>query len=149
MAEAAANLARNVKHLRDLRGLTQAQASALAEIPRATWAHGETGEANPTLAVRVGDRATRLQYATCTALAYVTTAVLALGEDGRRWILLPWLTLPLGIALTRRVTGGLSGRDLNPMLERTGKLLLIFGVLLAVGLVLTGRAQAALPPAGG
>jgi len=91
-----------------------------------------------TLAVRLGDRATRVQYALFTALAYLSTAALALSGEGRRWILLPWLTLPLGIALTRRVTGGLAGRDLNPMLERTGKLLLAFGVLLAVGLMMAG-----------
>ena len=53
MQEPASNLARNVRHLRELRGLTQAQVSALADIPRATWAHMETGEANPTLAVLV------------------------------------------------------------------------------------------------
>lgn len=53
MPEPAANLARNVRHLRELRGLTQAQVSALADIPRATWAHVETGEANPTLTVLV------------------------------------------------------------------------------------------------
>ena len=44
-------LGRNVRHLREARGLTQAQAAKLAEIPRATWANMESGAANPTLAV--------------------------------------------------------------------------------------------------
>jgi hypothetical protein len=39
----------------------------------------------------------------------------------------------------RRVGGTVTGRELNPMLGRTGQLLLAFGVLLAAGLVL-GRA---------
>ena len=44
-------LARNVKTLREGRGLTQGQMSRLSGIPRATWAHLESGSANPTLSV--------------------------------------------------------------------------------------------------
>ena len=44
-------LAQNVKQLRDARGLTQAQLSRLAGLPRATWANLESGAANPTLSV--------------------------------------------------------------------------------------------------
>jgi transcriptional regulator with XRE-family HTH domain len=44
-------VARNVRALRDARGLTQEQVSKLAKLPRATWAHLEAGSANPTLSV--------------------------------------------------------------------------------------------------
>jgi len=44
-------LARNVLQLREARGLTQKQMAKLSGLPRATWAHLESGEANPTLAV--------------------------------------------------------------------------------------------------
>jgi len=44
-------LAANVRHLRTLRGATQARMARLSGLPRATWAHLESGEANPTLAV--------------------------------------------------------------------------------------------------
>jgi transcriptional regulator with XRE-family HTH domain len=44
-------LARNVKHLREARGLTQEQIAKLSGIPRATWSHLESGGANPTLSV--------------------------------------------------------------------------------------------------
>jgi len=94
-----------------------------------------------TLAVRLGERGTRAQYALLTALAYLVPAAMALGAPARRWLLLPWLTLPLGAALVRQVLGGLSGRALNPMLKRTGQLLLLFGVLLAAGLVFGGRVR--------
>lgn len=87
-----------------------------------------------TLAVLVGERATRVQYALFTALAYLVPAAVALTTPSRRWLLLSWLTLPLGVVLVRQVLGGLTGRALNPMLKRTGQLLLAFGVLLAVGL---------------
>lgn len=90
-----------------------------------------------TLAVRIGERATRRQYALFAALAYAVPAALAfpLGGGGR-WLLLPWLSAPLAVALVRRVLGGLAGRELNPMLERSGRLLLLYGVLLAAGLLL-------------
>jgi transcriptional regulator with XRE-family HTH domain len=44
-------LARNLKHLRLARGLTQQQMAKLSGLPRATWAHLESSGANPTLAV--------------------------------------------------------------------------------------------------
>ncbi len=47
----AARLAANVAHLREARGLTQSQIAKVAGVPRATWAHLESGTANPTLAV--------------------------------------------------------------------------------------------------
>ncbi|MGK3961391.1 helix-turn-helix domain-containing protein [Sorangium sp. So ce118] len=50
-AELAGRLARNIKQLREARGLTQQQLAKLAGVPRATWAHLESGAANPTLGV--------------------------------------------------------------------------------------------------
>src|SRR5260370_32407872 len=44
-------LAKNLRHLRSARGLTQAQVAKLASLPRATWANLESGTANPTLGV--------------------------------------------------------------------------------------------------
>lgn len=51
MEHSAENLARNVKLLRESRGLTQQQLARASGIPRATWANLETGAANPTLQV--------------------------------------------------------------------------------------------------
>lgn len=47
----AANLALNIKQLREARGLTQHQIAAAADLPRPTWANLESGVANPTLSV--------------------------------------------------------------------------------------------------
>ena len=44
-------LGRNVRQLREARGLTQEQMARLAGIPRATWGHLESGGGNPTLSV--------------------------------------------------------------------------------------------------
>ncbi len=49
--ELAANLSRNLRQLRELRGCTQARLSALAGVPRPTIAALEAGGSNPTLAV--------------------------------------------------------------------------------------------------
>lgn len=89
-----------------------------------------------TLAVRMGDRATRWQYALLAAVAYaVPPLLLSTGRAGG-WIMLPWLTAPLAVRATRAVLGGLRGRELNPMLARSGQLQLLYGVLLSVGLLL-------------
>jgi transcriptional regulator with XRE-family HTH domain len=44
-------IGRNVKQLRQARGLTQAQLAKIAGVPRATWTNLESGAANPTVAV--------------------------------------------------------------------------------------------------
>jgi transcriptional regulator with XRE-family HTH domain len=49
--DSGANLAANVRRLREARGLSQAQMARLAGIPRPTWASLEAGFANPTLGV--------------------------------------------------------------------------------------------------
>ena len=89
-----------------------------------------------TLATRLGDRGSRVQYALLTGIAFLVPVALAIAEARWRWLLLPLLAAPLAIMLVRRVMGGLSGRDLNAVLERTGQLLLLFGLLIAAGLLL-------------
>ena len=49
--ELSSRLGRNIKQLRQARGLTQQQMAKLSGLPRATWANLESGSGNPTLAV--------------------------------------------------------------------------------------------------
>lgn len=51
MEKAPANLAKNIKQLREARGLSQEQAAKTAQLPRPTWGNLESGSANPTLTV--------------------------------------------------------------------------------------------------
>ena len=44
-------LGRNIRQLRQARGLTQQQMAKLSGLPRATWANLESGDGNPTLTV--------------------------------------------------------------------------------------------------
>jgi 1,4-dihydroxy-2-naphthoate octaprenyltransferase len=89
-----------------------------------------------TLATRIGERATRMQYVLFCVAAFLVPAAGAL-QHAAPWLLLPLASLPLAIVLIRKVAGGVAGRELNPVLERSGQLLLSFGVLLAIGAALT------------
>ena len=48
-----ANLADNMRQLREARGLTQQQLAKISGLPRPTWGNLESGAANPTIAVLV------------------------------------------------------------------------------------------------
>lgn len=49
--ELSGRLGRNIRQLRQARGLTQQQMAKLSGLPRATWANLESGDGNPTLTV--------------------------------------------------------------------------------------------------
>ncbi|MBI3978172.1 MAG: 1,4-dihydroxy-2-naphthoate polyprenyltransferase, partial [Chloroflexi bacterium] len=87
-----------------------------------------------TLAVRLGRRATRIEYVLLVAVAYVVPLVYWLAGSPSGWFWLPWLTLPLAISLVRVVVGQ-TGPVLNGALRGTARLHLLFGVLFAVSLL--------------
>jgi 1,4-dihydroxy-2-naphthoate polyprenyltransferase len=88
-----------------------------------------------TLAVRFGREATRLQYSILVLGAYLIAVAMWLGRANSAWVILPWLTLPLGIRLVRAVWRD-EGAALNAVLRQTAALHLAFGVLLAAGFLL-------------
>ena len=84
-----------------------------------------------TLAVRLGDARTRQLYAGLLLVAFA--CVLVAGAINRT-ALIALLSFVLAVPLVRRVRGGDLGRDLVPVLSGTGRLELVYGVLLAIGL---------------
>jgi 1,4-dihydroxy-2-naphthoate octaprenyltransferase len=87
-----------------------------------------------TLAVRIGDRATRLLYVALITIAFAVVVVLAIID---RWTaLLALLALLLAINPVRGVVSGAVGPALVPVLKTTGLLVLGYGVLLAIGLAI-------------
>ena len=88
-----------------------------------------------TLAVRLGDRTTRVFYGVLVVTALVLGAILAVRT---LWCLLIVLTIPFTIRPVRSVMEGAEGRALIPVLEATGRSQLIFGVLLCAGLAVGG-----------
>lgn len=90
-----------------------------------------------TLAVRIGDRNTRVEYALFVVLAYLIPAGLWLAGQlqGLGW-LLAWLSIPVAVRLTRELWRTPRSPALNPLLGRTAQLNLIYAVLFSIGLLL-------------
>jgi len=87
-----------------------------------------------TLAVRVGEPATRALYGGLVVGAFLVVPVLALR---RPLALLALLAAPLAARPLRVVSGTAGGRALLPVLADTARLSLVFGVLLTAGLALS------------
>jgi 1,4-dihydroxy-2-naphthoate octaprenyltransferase len=90
-----------------------------------------------TLAVRLGRRRTRTLYAAMIYAAYLLAPVTWLFGPLKPWLLLSWLTLPLGAQLVRTVRNRTDGPSLNGALAQTGLLQLTFCMLLSAGLLLS------------
>jgi len=87
-----------------------------------------------TLAVRMGDRRTRILYVVLVDGALVAGSLCALD---RRWAFLVLAAGVLASPAVRVVLGGAEGRELIGVLERTGRTQLAAGILLAAGLALS------------
>jgi 1,4-dihydroxy-2-naphthoate polyprenyltransferase len=86
-----------------------------------------------TLAVRMGGSATRVCYIGCLVAPFVIVPAIAVA---RPWALISLLAVPLAFAPIRRVAAGETGRGLIEVLGATGRLHLVFGLLLALGIAL-------------
>ena len=86
-----------------------------------------------TLAVRLGRRATLVEYAALLAVAYAVPLGLAL-SGGALWLALPLATAPIAAARLRELAGAADGPAFNRCLAATAKLLLLHGALFAGGL---------------
>jgi 1,4-dihydroxy-2-naphthoate polyprenyltransferase len=82
-----------------------------------------------TLTVRIGDRKARLMYVGLLVLAHLAAIATLIPTT-----LLTLLALPMSFSISRQVLSGISGKDLIPVLGKTGKLQMVFALLLAVGL---------------
>jgi len=87
-----------------------------------------------TLAVRLGERPTRVYYAALLALAFATPPACVGGALGGSALLLPLAGLPEAAALARRVLGGERGAALNAVLARSARLAAGFALLFALGI---------------
>jgi 1,4-dihydroxy-2-naphthoate octaprenyltransferase len=64
-----------------------------------------------------------LILAHCAAIAtFIPTALLTV------------LALPMSLSISRQVLSGISGKELIPVLGKTGKLQMVFAILFAIGL---------------
>jgi 1,4-dihydroxy-2-naphthoate polyprenyltransferase len=86
-----------------------------------------------TLAVILGEQATKTQYLFCIIAAYLVMPFAAIMEVLPWSSLLAWLSLPLAIRATR-VVFTQQGRPLNAALAGTGQTALLFSILFWIGL---------------
>jgi 1,4-dihydroxy-2-naphthoate octaprenyltransferase len=87
-----------------------------------------------TLAVRLGDRRTRLLYVALVFTAYAVVVLIAVEH------LIVMVTLGTALPAVRPTLGvlfGAKGRELVPVLKETGLLLLVYGVALGTTLALS------------
>lgn len=90
-----------------------------------------------TLVVRLGRERTRVLFAVMVYLAYVLTSATWVFGPLEAWVMLSWLTLPLGAQVVRAVRNRTDGPSLNQTLAQTGLLQLAYCALLAAGLLLS------------
>jgi 1,4-dihydroxy-2-naphthoate polyprenyltransferase len=88
-----------------------------------------------TLAVLLGRRGARIEFAVMLTIAYAVPFVLWLGLGMRPWVLLPLLTLPLAFRQAYAVFIVL-GPALNRTLAGTAQLTVIYALVFAVGVIL-------------
>ncbi|KNX36236.1 1,4-dihydroxy-2-naphthoate polyprenyltransferase [Luteipulveratus halotolerans] len=105
-------------------------ANNLRDIP------GDTESGKRTLAVRLGDPATRVLY---VVLVLASAACVVIAAQTYEWAYLGLIALLAAVVPVRTVVTGRKGRDLIPALAGTGMFLLAYGVLLGLGLYLTYR----------
>ena len=84
-----------------------------------------------TLAVRLGDSKARYAFVALLVLAHVAAVATLIPTA-----LLTLLVVPMSYAISKLVLSGVSGKDLIPVLGRTGKLQLIFAIVFALALAI-------------
>jgi 1,4-dihydroxy-2-naphthoate octaprenyltransferase len=110
-------------------------ATALLVVNNLRDIPGDTATGKQTLAVRIGDRATRWLHTGLLVGSLVGVAVVALAA-GRPWGTLGALGAVVALPAIRAVLGGATGKDLIPVLGATGRTQLVTGLLFAFGLAL-------------
>lgn len=84
-----------------------------------------------TLAVRLGDKRSRIVYTVLVIAPYLLTA-----GFGTPWTLLTLLTLPMTISILKALRSGIQGVELIAVLGKTGKLQMLFSLALSLALII-------------
>ncbi len=108
-------------------------ATALLVVNNLRDIPGDTDAGKRTLAVRLGDQRTRILYTALIGVTFVTVPFLA-GLSGRPIAAAALFTVLLARPPVQKVLEGTKGAALIPVLGATGRLQLVFGVVLAAGL---------------
>jgi 1,4-dihydroxy-2-naphthoate polyprenyltransferase len=97
--------------------------------------HADRAAGKHTLAVRLGEHGSRVQYIVLLALSYLILPVLVLFDILPWQSLLAWFSFPLGWR-TWQIVREQAGRPLNAALAGTGQTTLVYSLLFFVGMLL-------------
>lgn len=90
-----------------------------------------------TLAVRLGRERARALFGAMLAVSYLGVVAIPAAGGLTWWVALPLLSAPLAAPLWRTVSRRGDGPALNAALADTGRLLAVFSLLLALGILLS------------
>jgi 1,4-dihydroxy-2-naphthoate octaprenyltransferase len=90
-----------------------------------------------TLAVRLRRRRARGLFALTIYSAYLLLVITWIFGPLTAWVMLPWLTVPVGAEIVRDIRNRVDGPGLNRALAQTGMLQLAFCTLLAAGILIS------------
>ena len=89
-----------------------------------------------TIAVRLGEGSAKAEYALLLIVSYLVPVAMWATGTANFWVILSWLSIPLAFPLWNILTHQ-EGRILNKVLGGTAQLELVYGLLFAIGLVLS------------
>jgi len=112
-----------------------ALATAILVVNNVRDFEGDAAAGKATLVVRFGRAGGTREYALLLTVAFAIPVALFLLAGTSAWVCLPLLTIPWAVRLFRSVVRD-RGVALNQTLAGTAKLLSLFGVLFAIGIVL-------------
>jgi 1,4-dihydroxy-2-naphthoate octaprenyltransferase len=112
-------------------------ATALLVINNLRDIPGDTQVGKRTLAVRLGDQRTRVLYVLLLVGAVVAVPLVC-GLGGRPAGALALIAIPLAHRPVTRVLEGAKGPALIPVLAATARVQLVFGILFAAGIAISG-----------
>ena len=112
-------------------------ASAILVVNNVRDADTDRRAGKRTLAVRLGRERARALFAAMLATSYLAVVAIPLAGGLSWWVALPLVSLPLAVPLWRTVRDRTDGPALNGALADCGRLLGVFSVLLAVGILLS------------
>lgn len=112
-------------------------ATALLVVNNLRDIPGDTQSGKRTLAVRLGDRRTRVFYVVLVVLPFLTVPLLC-GLSQRPAGALSMFAVLFARKPVQRVIEGARGPALIPVLGATGRIQLVFGLLISVGLFIGG-----------
>ena len=112
-------------------------ASAILVVNNVRDADTDRRAGKRTLAVRLGRERARRLFDAMIVVSYLTVVAIPLAGALSWWVVLPLLSLPLVPPLWRTVAERTDGPSLNRALADTGRLLGVFSLLLAAGILLS------------